>query len=324
MSPKLQRDILKLHVPGDWPKADRPVPARDHDDDRLYRRRRAWRRAKDAFGADSLIGRSMLRLEELAGDAHVRELYAAALDHFVSATREERLEILRGYFDREEAREKGQQPTPSADFPELGRVVVAGQSWPVVLAHGRVYLEGVLTPGYTDFDGGRIVISDLSSRKQVAEEVGHGFVNLLADRMEHLSGKAAGCDDVPGVEDGDFLADPDDEDAPAPIPLHPTPPPAGTGGGTGEWEDVSAPAASADCQLLTKRLPRNRVPVLARPGHVVSLFNRSEEHAVIVEVTPHNCLVETEGGEQFCLLWHEVELGVVAPDPEAMEGRKAA
>lgn len=85
------------------------------------------------------------------------------------------------------------------------------------------------------------------------------------------------------------------------------------------WEDVTAPALSIDSNLA-RRLPCERVAVLARPGMVVSLCNHRVNEAIIIDVDRTACTVQTEDGERLVLLWHEVELMNVQPDPECLAG----
>lgn len=85
------------------------------------------------------------------------------------------------------------------------------------------------------------------------------------------------------------------------------------------WEKVTAPALLMNGNL-SRRLPRDALAVLARPGMVVTLRNHRKIAAVILDVTRNVCTVQTESGERVVLLWHEVELINVQPDPECLAG----
>lgn len=81
-----------------------------------------------------------------------------------------------------------------------------------------------------------------------------------------------------------------------------------------DWEDVDVMMPDGD--TVTQRLPRQRTPVLARPGMVAEvLIDCDCVYGTIQEITPDFAIVVCEDGETVAVRWNAVLLGAVQPDP---------
>jgi len=84
---------------------------------------------------------------------------------------------------------------------------------------------------------------------------------------------------------------------------------------TDQWEDVSCPMA--DGESIGRRLPKNRLAALARPGMMVQPLNTSgnDDYGIIERMNEDCCTLRFESGARRVVLWTEVELCNVQADP---------
>lgn len=85
------------------------------------------------------------------------------------------------------------------------------------------------------------------------------------------------------------------------------------------WEAVASEIMGENSMLMSSQ-PKNRRPVLARPGMICSPSG-ALGCAQIEAMTPEICVVRFESGRAEAFYWGEIELAAVQPDPRYLSRR---
>jgi hypothetical protein len=150
-------------------------PERDYDNHKFYKRPRAWGKMKEGIGQQFKIAELMSRMEEVADQltGTPRPLLAAAMLHFVSASRDDQRRWLKEFYRYQNPEKYKDDPAPdnrrNKPSDKEGRMIsILGQDWRLRVLRGRMKVNGQASAAHVDRARSQIDIADNGSRETLA------------------------------------------------------------------------------------------------------------------------------------------------------------